>query len=66
MRDFELLTDKEKGSRTRTEICGYVFKGGRKAYGHKILCSVVGCPSAPGHGGLLCDKHLKERELNLP
>ena len=54
MRDYDLLTEKEKDSPIRTETS--------KDLSHKLLCSVDGCPCFPSmSSAFLCDEHREER-----
>ena len=63
MRDYKLLTDKEKKSEVRTEILDRHLIDDRWEWSCRLLCSVAGCPRVPAQGvsQFLCKEHREER-----
>ena len=63
MKDYDLLTDKEKHSEVRTEICEIREVDDRRVQSYRVLCSVAGCPNNPARNvsQFLCKEHREER-----
>ena len=62
MRDYKLLTAKEKHSEVRTKIYGYDMVDRQRVPGYMVLCSVAECPNTPSlNSQFLCDEHREER-----